>query len=120
MDVRDNDDLVEHSIVLGFYFLLRLANGCTYEAALRHSIQLGGDTDTNAAIIGGLLGAAVGFDALPKEMCEKVLEFDCSAEELYFVRRKRPEFLSVKKHFESSFAKMLSTMPQDSNVIILK
>ena len=40
----------------------------------------GGDTDTNAAIAGGMIGALVGFKNIPKHMSEKVLNFDCTLE----------------------------------------
>lgn len=35
---------------------------------MRDIIKRGGDTDTNACIVGGLLGAACGFNNLPKEI----------------------------------------------------
>lgn len=59
-----------HGIVLSFYFLLILDENdpdC-YKKAVRRSIQCGGDTDTNAAIVGGIIGAMVGFKALPQDM----------------------------------------------------
>jgi ADP-ribosylglycohydrolase len=37
----------------------------------------GGDTDTNAAIVGGLFGALVGYKGLPQEWKEKIMSFDC-------------------------------------------
>ena len=36
----------------------------------------GGDTDTNAAISGGLLGAIVGFKNLPYNFIKKSMELD--------------------------------------------
>ena len=36
-------------------------------------IKQGGDTDTNACIIGGLMGALVGFNQLPQEYLIKQL-----------------------------------------------
>jgi ADP-ribosyl-[dinitrogen reductase] hydrolase len=39
--------------------------GRGFEEGLRHAVGLGGDTDTNAAVAGALLGAAVGVDAIP-------------------------------------------------------
>jgi len=48
--------------------------------ALRLTIQQGGDTDTNACIVGGLLGAAVGIKNIPSYMLNKVLTFDCLTE----------------------------------------
>jgi len=39
---------------------------------------LGGDTDTNACIVGGIIGALVGFSNIPRYMIDKLLEFDCT------------------------------------------
>jgi ADP-ribosyl-[dinitrogen reductase] hydrolase len=36
-----------------------------YEACVRRAISLGNDTDTTAAIAGGLAGMLYGFDAIP-------------------------------------------------------
>ena len=48
-----------------------------YHNAIRETIQEGGDTDTNACIVGGMIGAYLGAAKLPKEMVSKVLNFDC-------------------------------------------
>lgn len=40
---------------------------------MKNVISQGGDTDTNAAIVGGLIGAIVGFKNLPREYIEKQL-----------------------------------------------
>ena len=45
-----------------FYYLKK---NISYREALIDILQKGGDTDTNACIIGGLLGAACGFNKLP-------------------------------------------------------
>ena len=34
---------------------------------------MGGDTDTNAAIVGGMLGAIVGFKGLPAHLLKKMM-----------------------------------------------
>ena len=39
-------------------------------------MMMAGDTDTNGAIVGGMIGAYYGRDALPKSMVSKVLECD--------------------------------------------
>ena len=39
----------------------------SYKDALRDILLRGGDTDTNAAIVGGLLGAADGIDGINKD-----------------------------------------------------
>ena len=56
--------------------------------------MLGGDTDTNGAIVGGLIGALVGIHNIPEKMIEKILSFDNNGKEGI----KRPDFLSVKQH----------------------
>ena len=42
-------------------------NGDLYKRIIRSVIQQGGDTDTNAAIVGGMVGSIIGFSNLPKE-----------------------------------------------------
>ncbi|WP_406204373.1 ADP-ribosylglycohydrolase family protein [Streptomyces decoyicus] len=42
-----------------------LRTTATYEDAIRAAIDLGGDTDTVAAVTGGLAGACYGLDAIP-------------------------------------------------------
>ena len=36
----------------------------------------GGDTDTNAAIVGSMIGALVGYSGLPPDYIDKILSFD--------------------------------------------
>jgi ADP-ribosyl-[dinitrogen reductase] hydrolase len=52
------------------------ASGVGFEEGLRHVIGLGGDTDTNAAVAGALLGAHHGVDALPQDWLERLAEGD--------------------------------------------
>jgi ADP-ribosyl-[dinitrogen reductase] hydrolase len=47
-----------------------------FEEGLRHVVGLGGDTDTNAAVAGALLGAANGVDAIPIGWLEGLAEVD--------------------------------------------
>lgn len=53
-----------------------LVLGTSYEDALRDVLRGGGDTDTNACIVGGLLGARWGVRAIPKHMTETLLGCD--------------------------------------------
>lgn len=69
----ENVGHVKHAFMLAMYHLGR---GTQYEDAIRHVIQQGGDTDTNAKVVGSLLGAAQGVDAIPKYMRDPVLNFD--------------------------------------------
>ena len=61
------------------------AEGADFEDGLRHVVSLGGDTDTNAAVAGALLGAVHGVDALPREWLGKLADraaIEAEAEEL--------------------------------------
>ena len=49
-----------------------LKHSTDFEAALVQTIFTGGDTDTNAAIVGALLGATLGIAAIPKRWRETV------------------------------------------------
>ena len=75
--------------VLAMYFLRHPT--ISYEEAIKITLMKGGDTDTNAAIVGGLVGA---YQVIPEYMLRPVLEFDCTADER---GHKRPAEYSVKK-----------------------
>jgi ADP-ribosylglycohydrolase len=47
-----------------------------FEEGLRHVVGLGGDTDTNAAVAGALLGAANGVEAVPAGWLALLAEVD--------------------------------------------
>ena len=50
------------------------AEGPSFEEGLRHVVSLGGDTDTNAAVTGALLGALHGREELPSAWLEKLVD----------------------------------------------
>lgn len=71
---------LEGFVRIGFTHAFRhLTIGTSYEDALRETLAGGGDTDTNACIVGGLLGARWGAEAIPPRMTEAVLACDTSA-----------------------------------------
>lgn len=80
---------VRWAFTLSIHFL-RQNTG--YEAAIRLTLLKGGDTDTNAAIVGGLMGALHGDGAIPDHMKGPVLAFDCSVSTP--ARRRPVEFKS--------------------------
>ena len=41
---------------------------------------MGGDTDTNASVVAGLIGSIVGVNRIPKNMVTKLMTFDDSKE----------------------------------------
>lgn len=53
--------------------LWQLLNAPNPEEGIVDTVMRGGDTDTNAAIAGALLGAVHGFDALPKRWTQAIL-----------------------------------------------
>lgn len=76
-----NDGYVKHAIVAVIVVLRRFAEGSytSYEQALRDVLLAGGDTDTNACIVGYVTGALCGADGIPRAMRDRVLGFDCTA-----------------------------------------
>ncbi|MGE5227284.1 MAG: ADP-ribosylglycohydrolase family protein [Planctomycetaceae bacterium] len=52
------------------------AEAAGFEEGLRHVVSLGGDTDTNAAVAGGLLGARDGVGAIASSWLEVLAERD--------------------------------------------
>lgn len=70
-----------------FHHLLRET---TFVNALRQVLSGGGDTDTNACIVGGLVGARVGLAGIPEQMSRAVLSCDTAK------GRPRPPWLRTK------------------------
>ena len=52
--------------------LHELVNGTTLEESIVETVHRGGDTDTNAAICGALLGAVHGREAIPQQWAESI------------------------------------------------
>jgi ADP-ribosyl-[dinitrogen reductase] hydrolase len=61
-----------------------------YEAAILETLTGGGDTDTNACIVGGLIGAACGVNAIPESMKHPVLTSNTK-----LGKSPRPDFFSA-------------------------
>jgi ADP-ribosyl-[dinitrogen reductase] hydrolase len=61
---------VKHAFVLSYYWLLILdeEDQECFHKAVRRTVQCGGDTDTNGAIVGGMIGALVGLNGIPDKM----------------------------------------------------
>ena len=53
--------------------LWQLKHADDFESGVVNTVMRGGDTDTNAAIAGALLGAVYGFEAIPKRWVDCVL-----------------------------------------------
>lgn len=77
---------------IGFIHAFRhLLLGTDFVAALTETLAGGGDTDTNACIVGGLIGAACGAEAIPITLRQAVLTCDTAT------GRPRPPFLHPRQ-----------------------
>lgn len=70
--------------------LYELFNGCNFTSSLASIVKRGGDTDTNAGIAGGLLGAYYTMDGIPKRWLDAVMNVDIE-------RYKKYPFLSPRE-----------------------
>ena len=86
MNCVANRGHVRWAFVLAFYFLRHPEIG--FEEALRMTLLKGGDTDTNACIVGGMVGA---YQPIPSRLLDPVLAFDCTKQ-----RNLRPPEYSVR------------------------
>jgi ADP-ribosylglycohydrolase len=82
----------KHAFVMVIYFLKNIKK-YTYEKAIFTVLSIGGDTDTNAKIVGGLFGTYY-KDCIPKYMLDPVLNFDCVT--CNKIRFRRPYVYSIK------------------------
>lgn len=72
-----------------FYYL---RSNLQYQEAISEVLAKGGDTDTNACIVGMLLGARFGAEAIPKSMVDKMIQWNNSKG-----GHRRPDFLIPEK-----------------------
>jgi ADP-ribosyl-[dinitrogen reductase] hydrolase len=90
LNAKINCGHVRWGFVLAIYFLRHPE--ISYEDAIKITLMKGGDTDTNAAIVGGIVAA---YHNIPDYMLNPVIEFDCTIEG--YRHRMRPAEYSVKK-----------------------
>ena len=63
---------VKHGFTLAFHFLAYEYN---YKESITRTLLMSGDTDTNACIVGGLIGASFGVGNLPTKSVQNILNF---------------------------------------------
>jgi ADP-ribosylglycohydrolase len=81
-DIRSGGYVV-HTLEAALWCLL---NACSYVETVLKAVNLGGDTDTTAAVAGGLAGICYGFGAIPKLWIEAI------------VKKKEIEDLALRLH----------------------
>ena len=80
---------------------------------MKNVLQRGGDTDTNCCIVGGMIGAMIGFENLPVDYREKMLLCDSTKSSGRF---KRPECFNPSRCIEI-VDKILQIAPQEVKII---
>ena len=79
----------------GFVHAFRhLKQRTSYEESISETLLGGGDTDTNACIVGGLVGALHGEEGIPERMRAALLSCDTS------LGQTRPEWLQTRRVLE--------------------
>lgn len=74
---------IKHAFILTYFLLLvhsKEGGKLTHYNAIKEVISLAGDSDTNACIVGGMIGGLLGFKQLDPEMVKIVLSCDVTGE----------------------------------------
>ena len=79
-----------------------------FDFAMKQCAILAGDTDTNCAIVGGLVGAYVGVDNIDRKKLQKVLECDHEQGGL----NDRPDLVKPMVSGFDSIRKLIEIIPQ--------
>ena len=117
MDAKDENELIRADKKIGYimiaftYAFFYLKNNFTYQDAIESMLMKGGDTDTNATIVGGLLGARNGLHGIPKKWKQKVI--NC--------KNTRPESLQIKseKDFFNKIDSLIKYAPKSGSKEII-
>jgi len=94
METRENNynvipqmGFIKHAFILSFYYLLRAAEKeklnpkeFSYSESIFEIISMGGDTDTNACIAGGMIGAVLGAKGIDYRMLKTLISVDVTKE----------------------------------------
>ena len=96
--MQKDESMIKHAFILSFFWLLQAKHYLNdleklYITALEETIKLGGDADSNATVVGGMIGALVGVKRIPQSMVTKLLTFDD-----YVNGQRRDEFLNMRLH----------------------
>lgn len=94
---------VKHAFTLGMHILYTFGkDGRTFDSTIHETLLKGGDTDTNACIVGYMAGALHGFESIPEYMRKPVIEFDCTTHDVQntYIGHRRPSTYKQKDIFE--------------------
>lgn len=79
---------------------------------IKKVLSRGGDTDTNAAIVGGMLGALIGFKRLPKQYLKKMMEVRFDTNPKNARKENRPQFYEPRVAFANAFSLIRKWVPK--------
>lgn len=74
MEEIESSGFVRHTLEASIWCLL---NTSSYSEAVLTAVNLGGDTDTTAAVTGGLAGILYGYKAIPREWIATLKNKEC-------------------------------------------
>lgn len=97
LNCEQNIGHVRWGFTMAMHFLRK---NTSYEDAIFQTLMKGGDTDTNACIVGGMMGALHGIAEIPDYMKDPVLKFD-AAKKGGHVRPDAYKASNILKYFES-------------------
>ena len=87
-----------------------------FKKCLSQTLNQDGDTKANGVIVGGLIGALVGYNKIPKAEVEVILNYDCENAKL-----PRPRSYSVRKHAILQVDKLIECRPfSDVEIAIMQ
>jgi ADP-ribosylglycohydrolase len=92
---------------MAFFFLKKMPH-LSYEQCVLETILFAGDTDTNGAIVGGMIGAFYGRSNLPLMMVDKVLNCDLKKG----TQPNRPPEVLPSASFKTRFEKLFLKIPR--------
>ena len=73
-DVRADGDSMGYTLLTLLIGLIAYWRADSFERTLSNIIEAGGDTDTNGAVAGALLGARFGLEAIPRRWRDRITE----------------------------------------------
>ena len=103
---------MKHGMVLSFYYLLlhsKREGRLRYFDCIKEVISLAGDADTNACIVGGMVGALFGFKGIDEHMVKVTLSCDSTGE-----GNIRPDWLSVGQTAVPNIKKLIECRAGES------
>lgn len=106
-ECKHNIGHLKHAFTLAF---VCLKNKMSFHDGIHQVLKLGGDTDTNAAITGALLGALHGLDAIPKDMVKIVMRFTCTEmPDNDLIGQKRPDTYIIRNFIKEYYSTQINT-----------